>query len=212
MCGRYVLFDLGTNFQIDHSFKPNYNIAPSQKVSVIINQDGKIIHDIFYWGLVPFWAKDKSIGNRMINARMETIAEKPAFRAAFKKRRCLIPANGFYEWIGKAGHKQPYYITIPSGEPFAFSGIWEIWDKEKPPYKSCAIITTSASNSIQAIHHRMPVILKPENHDAWLDPKEKNPMDILKKGMVTEMKYHPVSTRVNKAGNNDESLLDPFDI
>lgn len=212
MCGRYVLFNLGTNFQIDHSFKPSYNIAPSQQVTVIINQDGKIIHDIYSWGLVPFWAKDKSMGNRMINARMETISEKPAFRAAFKKRRCLIPANGFYEWKGKAGNKQPYYITLPSDEPFAFAGIYEIWSKEEPPYKSCAIITTTASKSMQQIHHRMPVILKPEYHDAWLDPESDKPIDILKDGMITEMKYHPVSTSVNKAGNNDPRCIDPIDV
>ena len=215
MCGRYVLYDFGNHFQIDHSMidvKPNYNIAPSQQVSVLVNQDGEIIHDIYNWGLVPFWAKDKSIGNRMINARIETIAEKPAFKAAFKKRRCLIPANGFYEWKVKAGNKQPYYITIPSDEPFAFAGIYEIWNKENPPYKSCAIITTDSSKSIQEIHYRMPVILKSEFHDRWLNPEIKDPTEILKDGMVAEMKYHQVSTRVNKAVNNEPGLLDPIDV
>ena len=160
--------------------------------------------------LVPFWAKDKSIGNRMINARMETIAEKPAFRSAFKKKRCLIPANGFYEWKGKSADKQPYYIS--TGEPFSFAGIYEIWDKEDPPYKSCAIITTAASKSIQEIHHRMPVILRPEYHERWLDPKSEDLMNILNDGMIREMKYHPVSTRVNKAGNDDPRCIEPIDV
>ena len=143
----------------------------------------------------------------MINARMETISEKPAFRAAFKKRRCLIPANGFYEWKGKAGNKQPYYITLD--EPFAFAGIWESWDKEDPPYKSCAIITTESSKSIQEIHNRMPVILKPGFHERWLDPNSKDLMSILVYGMINDMKYHPVSTRVNKAANNDSDCIEP---
>ena len=217
MCGRFVQFN---NFEsvikIDHvatnDLKPSYNIVPSQQVSVIINQNGKIILDKYHWGLLPFWAKDKSIGNRMINARMETIAEKPAFRAAFKKRRCLIPADGFYEWKGKAGNKQPYYITIPSGQPFVFAGIWELWDKEDPPYRSCAIITTAASKSVQAVHHRMPVILQPEYHEKWLDPDSIDPLSILKDGMIKDMKYHPVPKRVNKAANNDPSCKDPIDL
>jgi putative SOS response-associated peptidase YedK len=210
MCGRFVLFNLGETFKSDHSFKPNYNIAPSQQVNVIIYHEGTITQDIYHWGLVPFWAKDKSIGNRMINARMETIAEKPSFRAAFKKRRCLIPANGFYEWKGKSGHKQPYYITTLSGEPFAFAGIWETWDKEDSPYRSCAIITTAASKSIQEIHHRMPVILKPEYHERWLDPATKDLQCILQDGMTRELKYHPVSTRVNKTGNSDPGYIEPI--
>jgi putative SOS response-associated peptidase YedK len=216
MCGRFVQYNTMESFiKIDHiasPINPNYNIAPSQQVSVIINQNDRIILDQFHWGLVPFWAKDKSIGNRMINAKMETIAEKPSFRNAFRKRRCLIPADGFYEWKGKAGNKQPYYITIPSDEPFAFVGIWEIWKKEDPPYRSCAIITTAASKSVQAVHHRMPVILKPECQERWLDPDFKDPLNILKDGMIRDMKYHPVSTKVNKASNSDPSCKDPIDL
>ena len=138
--------------------------------------------------------------------------EKPAFKAAFKKRRCLIPANGFYEWEGKTGNKQPYYITLPTDEPFAFAGIWEVWEKEDPPHKSCAIITTAAADSIQEIHHRMPVILKSQFHGRWLDPKSQDLLSTLRDGMITEMKYHPVSTRVNKAGNNDPICMEPINV
>lgn len=201
MCGRFVLLE--SFIKIDHVASPiipSYNIAPSQQVSVILNREGKIVLDKFHWGLVPFWSKDKSIGNKMINARMETVAEKPAFRAAFKSRRCLIPADGFYEWKDK----QPYYIT--TGEPFAFAGLWETWEMEDPPYRSCAIITTASS---MVIHHRMPVILKPEYHERWLDPKATDLINLLQDGMVRDMKYHPVSKKVNKASNNDPSCMEP---
>jgi putative SOS response-associated peptidase YedK len=210
MCGRYVFFSIGVNFRVDHSAidpKVSYNIAPTQEIPVIIRENDQNELVSLHWGLVPFWAKDKSIGNRLINARIETIIEKPAFRAAFKKRRCLILANGFYEWKGETGNKQPYFIT--TGEPIAFAGIWETWDKEDPPYRSCAIITTDSAKSIKEIHSRMPVILRPEYHDRWLDPKSIDLTGTLKDGVVQDMKFYPVSTRVNKTGNNDKSLLDP---
>jgi putative SOS response-associated peptidase YedK len=220
MCGRFVLFNvketLIEKFRIDEIESdpaPNYNIAPSLGISAVIRDGNKNKLVKLHWGLVPFWAKDKSIGSKMINGRIETVAEKPAFKNAFKKRRCLILADGFYEWQGKEGNKQPYYISIPSDEPFAFAGLWESWDKEEPVYKSCTIITIESSGPVQEIHHRMPVILKPENHDKWLDPKiqaSKELMAILQEGMIRDMKYHPVSKRVNKAENNDKRLLDPI--
>jgi len=151
----------------------------------------------------------------MINARMETITEKPAFRNALKKRRCLILANGFYEWKGEKGSKQPHYIYRPSEAPFAFAGLWEIWDKEAPPLKSCAIITTPAKGAVKDIHHRMPVILSSSYHDAWLDPELQNPnriLTILEEGMEKDMTYHPVSAKVNAAKNNDPACKDPIDI
>ncbi len=220
MCGRYALFNakeiLIKKFKIDEVESdptPNYNIAPTQEISTIIQEDNKNKLTKLHWGLVPFWAKDKSTGSKMINARIETVAEKPAFRNAFKKRRCLIPANGFYEWKGGDGHKQPYYITIPSDEPFAFAGLWESWDKEEPVYKSCTIITTESSRSVQDIHNRMPVILKSENHDKWLDPEIQDPkelMAVLQEGMIQDMKYHPVSTKVNSVKNNGQSCIEPL--
>jgi putative SOS response-associated peptidase YedK len=220
MCGRFVLFNvketLIEKFRIDEIESdpaPNYNIAPSQVISAVIRDGNKNKMVKFHWGLVPFWAKDKSIGSKMINGRIETVAEKPAFRSAFKKRRCLIPANGFYEWKGKEGQKQPYYITIPSDEPFAFAGIWETWDKEEPVYQSCAIITVESSISIQEIHHRMPVILQPEYYDKWLDPKIQAPKEliaILQEGMIRDMKYYPVSTKVNSVNDNDQGCIAPL--
>jgi putative SOS response-associated peptidase YedK len=167
---------------------------------------------------VPFWAKDISIGSRMINARVETVTSKPAFRAALKHRRCLIPANGFYEWKGKTGNKQPYYFHLPSGEPFAFAGLYEIWEeREAPPgadpYKSCTIITTDASNSVKDIHNRMPLILKPEVYDEWLDLENMEPGKIeavLKKGYVKVLKRYPVSKLVNQVGNNSKECMEPL--
>jgi putative SOS response-associated peptidase YedK len=168
--------------------------------------------------LVPFWAKDISIGSRMINARVETVTSKPAFRAAFKQRRCLIPANGFYEWFGKAGNKQPYYFHLPSSEPLAFAGLYEIWeDKEAPledgPYKSCTIITTDASESVKDIHNRMPLILNPEAYDEWLDPSNKEPAKIeklLRINYVRELNRYPVSKLVNRMENNSKECIEPL--
>ena len=212
MCGRFALFDLKEHFKIDHSFvevSPNYNVTPSQEIPVIIREDGENKLVDFHWGLVPFWAKDKSIGNRLINARMETVSEKPAFRAAFKKRRCLIPANGFYEWKDSDGNKQPFYITAVSDEPFAFAGLWEVWDKEDQPYKSCLLITTESSVSIQPIHDRMPVILKSAYHEKWISPDSKDPIEILTEGMMTEFKSYPVSKKVNKPEHNEPDCIEP---
>jgi len=149
--------------------------------------------DKFHWGLVPFWAKDISIGNRMINARAESIAEKPAFREAFKNRRCLIPADGFYEWMGQAGKKQPVFITLPDRKPFAFAGLWETWQNKNDAnsiYQSCTIITTRASDSFRAIHHRMPAILAPRVYAAWLDPANHDAAalgEMLKNEIITEL-------------------------
>ena len=223
MCGRFVqnipFETLQQNFNIcttDADILPNYNVAPTQEILTIIKHDNENKLERLHWGLVPFWAKDISIGSRMINARAETVSQKPSFRNAFKKRRCLIPADGFYEWTGEKGNKQPYYVSIPSGEPFAFAGLWESWtDKEsdeKSVYKSCTIITTAASESICEIHHRMPAILDPKFHEKWLDveiqdPKELEP--ILQDGIIHDMKYYPVSTFVNSVKNNDPNCIKP---
>ncbi len=179
MCGRYVgyrnLEELLEHFPIDETAceaTASYNIAPTQEVLAIVSREGENWLDKFHWGLVPFWAKDVSVGNKLINARSETIDKKPSFRVAFKKRRCLIPADGFYEWQGEKGNKQPIYLSLPGQEPFAFAGLWERWtpkEADSEEYRSCTIITTAASESVKPIHHRMPVILKPEKYDQWLD-------------------------------------------
>ena len=225
MCGRFARYSLSRELERyfnaqspSFEIQPNYNVAPTQEIPVIIQHEDDRHIKKRHWGLVPFWAKDTSIGSRMINARVETITSKPAFRAAIKQRRCLIPANGFYEWQGKSGNKQPYYFHLPSGEPFAFAGLYEIWeDKEATsgtgPYKSCTIITMEASDSVKDIHNRMPVILKPEAFDEWLDPTNKEPAkieELLKTAYVKELKRYPVSKLVNQVGNNKKECMEPL--
>jgi putative SOS response-associated peptidase YedK len=223
MCGRFVGYrsfhELKKAFPIDKAscdVTENFNVAPSQEVFAIIKNDRENWLEKLHWGLVPFWAKDISIGNRMINARVETVASKPSFRNAFRKRRCLILADGFYEWRRSKGQKQPMFITLPGGSPFAFAGLWETWNKEDDPdtiYKSCAIITTEASDSVRGIHHRMPAILKPEKYEPWLDPlnKDVNELEnILKTGIVTELVSHVVSKSVNSVKNNEPSNIVPL--
>lgn len=213
------LEDLKRHFPIDAAgcdVVENYNVAPSQEVLSILRQNGRNALDRLHWGLVPFWAGDVSIGNRLINARAETVAQKPSFREAFKKRRCLIPADGFYEWTGPKGDRRPVFLTLPDESPFAFAGLWETWDNRGQAdavYRSCAIITTQASASVRPIHHRMPAILKPEAYDAWLDPENRDTgilSDILAEQIRTELIHRPVSSKVNAAGNNGPSNIRPL--
>ena len=225
MCGRFTLFSSPRELQQffgtpppSFEIQPSYNVAPTQEIPVIIQHKGGRHLEKRHWKLVPFWAKDTSIGSRMINARVETVASKPAFRAAIKQRRCLIPANGFYEWKGKTGNKQPFYFSVSSMEPLAFAGLWEIWEDkntaaEESPYKSCTIITTEASDSVKDIHNRMPLILKPEAYDEWLNLETKDPgkiEKILKDGCVKELKRYPVSKLVNLVGNNSKECMEPL--
>ncbi len=163
------------------------------------------------WGLIPSWAKDPSIGNKMINARAETVSEKPSFRSAFKKRRCLIVADGFYEWQKTDGGKQPFHIKMNDSSPFAFAGLWETWDKDGEAIRSCSIITTDANDLMNEIHHRMPVILHPEDYGVWIDSgfEEKEAlMELLKPYPSDEMEAYAVSRRVNKPSNNEPSVLE----
>jgi len=223
MCGRFVGFrsldELKGIFPIDKATCEaiaNYNAAPSQEILAIAKYEGENWLVKFHWGLVPFWAKDISIGSRMINARLESIAEKPSFRSAFKKRRCLILADGFYEWKGEKGRKQPMFITLPDHKPFAFAGLWETWNKDDQDssYKSCTIITTQASESIREIHHRMPVILKPQVYESWLDSENQNVAELgrlLKNENATELVSYPVSKQVNSVRNNDPSCIEPIE-
>jgi putative SOS response-associated peptidase YedK len=219
MCGRFVgyrdLEALRAHFPIDREevdLSPNYNVAPSQMIAAIIRQDGENILRAFRWGLVPYWTKDPSIGNRMINARSETVDAKPSFRNAFKKRRCLIPADGFYEWKGPYGQKQPVYITLPDGEPCGFAGLWEVWDaggREGEPLFTCTIITTEASAAMRDIHHRMPVILKPEVFAKWIDERTSKSelKNILHSMIEKDLVYRSVSKAVNTVRNNSADLI-----
>jgi putative SOS response-associated peptidase YedK len=224
MCGRFVQFSslrtLEAHFPIDSiagDVRASYNVAPTQQVLAIIHQDGRRLEKL-RWGLVPSWAKDLSGASRLINARAETAAQKPSFRAAFKRRRCLIMADGFYEWQGQKGSKQPYFFALPSKRPFAFGGLWETWKSKNaadddPAYKSCTILTTAASKSMQDIHHRMPVILQPEAYDDWLDP-EIHDADrlavMLQNHLVREMQHYPVSKLVNRVQNNSPANINPL--
>jgi putative SOS response-associated peptidase YedK len=222
MCGRFVGYrsfhELQKAFPIDQAaceVTENYNVAPSQEILAIIKHDNENWLEKLHWGLVPFWAKDISIGSRMINARVETVATKTSFRNPFKKRRCLILADGFYEWNSAKGQKEPMFITLPEGEPFAFAGLWETWNPKDDPdniYKSGTIITTQSSYSVREIHHRMPAILKPENYETWLDPLNQDVKElenILQTGIVTELVSHPVSKNVNSVKNNEPSNIIP---
>ena len=220
MCGRFAGFrpleELIDHFPIDAckvEVAENCNVAPSQEVLAIARYEG-VNHLVrFHWGLVPFWAKEKGIGNRLFNARSETAAAKPSFRTAFRKRRCLILADGFFEWKGDKGNKQPMFLTLPDGRPFAFAGLWETWDnhgKESPPYRSCTILTREASDSVRPIHHRMPVILKPDAYDAWLDPANGDAralQEIIQNLSHTELKSVPVSKQINSIRNNSRENL-----
>ena len=219
MCGRFAQHTpfplLKKIFQIDLEKcdqQPNYNIAPSQEVLTVIHHKGtRQLHKL-NWGLVPSWIKDLSKASKLINARVETLKEKPSFRNAFKKRRCLILADGFYEWKKEGSSKQPFYLTLLSGDPIAFAGLWETWKKEEGQrYNSCAIITTEASESVSEIHNRMPVILKPEAVNDWLNPQLQNTDtldNILRDGHVKELRSYPVSKTVNNVMTNDERCIE----
>jgi len=220
MCGRFVVFSnleqLQEHFPIDKALSevaPNYNVAPTQEILSIIQKEGLNLLEKLHWGLVPRWAKDISTGYKMINARSETIATKPSFRDAFKKRRCLILADGFYEWTGQKGNKQPVFITLADEKPFAFAGLWETWhdkDHQDTPYRSCTIITREASLCLKDIHDRMPAILTPNTYEAWLDQKNqdgKELQEILAERTITEFNFRPVSKQVNSVNINDPSNI-----
>ena len=224
MCGRYVSAtppdQIAAYFDAEAPeavLEPSYNVAPTKDVYAVLS-DGTTRHvDAFHWGLVPLWAKDAKIGSKMINARAETLAEKNAYKSAFKKRRCLIPADGFYEWQKNAadpkkGKKQPFYIHRPDGEPYAFAGLWEVWrgpDKDQEPMRSCTIITTTPNSEMAKIHDRMPVILPPSAWDTWLD-RDIDDLEVLGKLLVPAapeiIAMHPVSTEVNNVRNDGEQL------
>jgi putative SOS response-associated peptidase YedK len=223
MCGRFarkstqeVLADwFGVELEDMPWFAPSFNVAPQSTQPIVrLNRDsGNREFALLRWGLVPFWAKDAKFGYSTINARAEEAASKPAFREALKKRRCLVPADAFYEWMKpNAKLKIPYAIALTSGEPCAFAGLWESWrPPEGPPLETFTILTTDPNEVTEPFHNRMPVILEPKDYDRWLEPGDPNraPIDLLRPYPADRMHAWPVSDRVGNVRNNDPALIEP---
>lgn len=222
MCGRFTQKE---NFQRIAeqlglkgfpSLSPRYNIAPSQLVACVrANPESKERECVeLKWGLVPSWAKDPGIGNTLINARAETVAEKPSFRKAFKQQRCLVLADGFYEWKREGNRKQPYYIRFKDQRLFAFAGLWERWAQQEPALETCALITTGPNVLMEPIHNRMPVILQEQSYASWLDPGLNNTIYLsgfLEPYRAEEMEAFPVSPLVNNPRNENPLCIRPQD-
>ena len=221
MCGRFTLIvdpsdlqDAFAGYTFPPKFAPRFNIAPSQPILAIPN-DGKNAADFFVWGLIPSWAKDPSIGNRLINARGETLAEKPSFRGGFKYKRCLILADGFYEWKSQPGTKTkiPHFIFLKSRQPFAFAGLWDEWHSpDGGSIRSATIITVEPNELMATLHNRMPVILHPSDYAQWLDPAPRAPdslLPLIRPFPADEMSAHPVGTLVNAPANDRAELVVP---
>jgi putative SOS response-associated peptidase YedK len=225
MCGRYSITSpteaIQKLFQVPErpNLPPRYNVAPTQEVPAVrLGEDGARHLALLRWGLIPFWAKDAMIGNRLINARAESAATKPAFRAAFKARRCLVVADGFYEWKKpekKGAAKQPYRATLKGGGPFGFAGLWERWNdpETQSTVESCTILTTDANPLLADIHERMPVIVDPADFDTWLDASVavERAEALLKPFPAAKMAVYPVSTRVNSVANDGPDVVEPLD-
>jgi putative SOS response-associated peptidase YedK len=215
MCGRFTqnftwaelvsLYNL-TNSAIPN-LRPSWNVAPTQDVAVVVREEGGLVYKTMRWGLIPFWAKDEKIGNSLINARVETVAEKPAFHAAFKTRRCIVPASGWYEWKTLPGLtkskplKQPFYITRADGVPLTFAGLWERW---KDDLLSFTILTTEAAASIHDLHIRMPLVLDAQGMEAWLGGGKPELAD----DVNASLRFHPVSPRMNKPAYNEPECIE----
>jgi putative SOS response-associated peptidase YedK len=231
MCGRFTLTQSATaiadRFELDDLpfLAPRYNIAPTQPVAVIrvgsgrqqLAGDRQFTHLV--WGLIPAWAKDPMMGAKLINARAETLAEKPSFRSAFKYRRCLIPTDGFYEWQRVEKKKQPYLFGLADRQPFAFAGLWEHWQSaDGSEIESCTIITTEANSLMRSIHDRMPVILQPQDYQQWLDPAVQK-VDQLRSLLrpyeptsdLKTLTAHPVSVKVNNPRHDSPDCIEPIE-
>lgn len=223
MCGRFTLritsAELAKFFELlrEPQWKPRYNIAPTQPVGVIRRSaDGRDCQ-LMHWGLIPSWAKDPKMGARMINARGETVATKPSFRAAFRRRRCLIPADGFYEWRKTGGRtKQPYHILMRDERPFAFAGLWERWTSEDgSELESCTIITTEPNDLLSELHDRMPVILAADDYDAWMNSENEETDELqglLRPFPADKMKFYAIDTTVNSPRNDSPACIEPADV
>ncbi len=219
MCGRFALY---SSFSAIKEYadilneigelEANFNVAPGQIIPIVMKRADDNILEVARWGLLPFWAKDPKIGYRIINTRAETINQKPSFKAAFRYRRCLIPANGFYEW--KKPEKQPFFIRLKDRELFTFAGIWEEWHHpDGSSLRTCSIITTEPNEIMQNIHDRMPVILPRQDEEKWLQQSEQTELlNLLKPYISDDMEIYPVSKAVNSYQNNSEKLLEKIDV
>lgn len=224
MCGRYSQTHsaqaIAQAFQLSvvPPLPPRYNIAPTQLVSTVLQtqQQPERQLRVLRWGLIPSWAKDPAIGNRLINARAETVAEKPSFRSALRYRRCLVLADGFYEWQRQGAKKQPYYFQLHSQQPFGFAGLWEHWASPAGEViETCTILTTAANEVLSPIHDRMPVILHPDDYDRWLDPDlttSAQLLPLLHPYPADEMQSYPVSTLVNRATSDRPDCIQPVEL
>ncbi len=226
MCGRYRLARkkeiLAQTFDAENEvdWSPRYNVAPGQDVPVVRQDATRPVRmlSLIRWGLIPSWSKDAKAGYKMINARAETVADMPAFRDPFRSRRCLVPADGFYEWTKQGKQKSPFCFSMADDSIFAFAGIWDRWrdpkrDPDKKWLETCSIITTSANALLSGIHDRMPVIMKPENYDLWLDPgfkKVDDLLDLLRPFPAEAMRHYRVSTRVNSVKNDDPACAEEY--
>ncbi|MBG1266079.1 SOS response-associated peptidase [Nostoc sp. WHI] len=238
MCGRFTLNQsaaaLAQVFHVQEvqDLAAEYNIAPTRMVATVLQnpESEKREFKQLHWGLIPSWAKDSRMGVKLINARAETVAEKPAFRSAFKHRRCLVLADGFYEWQRQQGKKQPFYFRLQDGQPFGFAGLWERWRCLRQPVRvasptgeagtpaneeiiSCTILTTAANELLQPIHERMPVILEPQDYDLWLDSQVQTPQilqQLLRPYPAPAMTAYPVSTLVNNSRHNSPQCIIPL--
>ncbi|MBS4174548.1 SOS response-associated peptidase [Bacillus sp. FJAT-49736] len=216
MCGRFNLYSsmelLLERFDLKNAewieWYPRFNIAPSQDVLAVVQGENGNKGGFLKWGLVPSWASDPKIGYKMINARAETLTEKPSFKHLLSRRRCLIIADGFYEWKREGDGKQPYHIRLKNGEPFSFAGLWDRWEKNGEKLQTCTIITTEANKLMKPIHDRMPVILTKETENRWLDRTIGNSItDVLKPYDYQYMEAYPVSSLVNSPKNEGEELI-----
>lgn len=221
MCGRFTLTidpaelqETFGEYSFPAQFAPRFNIAPTHPVLAIPN-DGRKQAGFFVWGLIPSWAGDPAIGNRLINARSETLAEKPSFRGGYKYKRCLVLADGFYEWKAQPGSKTkvPHFIHLKSRQVFAFAGLWDEWSApDGSPVRTCTIITTTPNQVLEPIHNRMPVILAPDEYGRWLDPSPRSAGDLaplLDRYPAEDMAAHPVSILVNNPANDQPACVVP---
>ena len=221
MCGRFTVQLSGDDIvnlydaaqpTLPLELPARYNGAPTQEFAACrLDETGGRAIARLRWGLVPSWAKDASMGSRLINARAETVHEKPAYRTAFRARRCLVPASGWFEWQGARGARQPWYIAPADGSPLSFAALWERWDRSGDGLETFTIITTEACEGLADIHHRQPAIIRPDHFSYWLDPASPSEqlLDVARRPCTGPFEKRPVSTRVNNAINNDAAILDP---
>lgn len=219
MCGRYALSaeaaDIAAEFEVmlREPLAPRYNISPSQPVLVIREEVATRIATLLSWGLLPSWSRDAAMRGRLINARAETAASKPSFRSAYKRRRCLVPASGYYEWRATEGGKQPYYIHPADGGMFAIAGLWEHWERDGTVIETCALLTSAANDRLAAVHDRMPVVIARDAYAAWLDPTSSNAVlePLLAPAPSARFTFHAVSRRVNSPRHDDRDCIEATD-